>query len=577
MTRPFDAPTPHGMLRKLHAMRLQELHQAEVVVDFGLFPVADISYLTVEKWMASSDHDWPLLADRRAAARTRTDASRGLTDDELRRVVYDDLKRSLWRPSHAIRLAWDDEYLRLSVRWSPMATSAAEQEFATLAGIVNATPAVIVDAKPAAATAFAQALLDAQPPAPAGPVFRIDCNDLPASGVSGGRAVYVELKRVAEKVSQDLDVPSDPRVRFDDSRLTVEFDDWHALSLSGLRSSVHRLAAQRLAGSEPDHPGAPALDTRTHPMARDGRARREIERAFGQSTYSSQRKAARRAITSEFGYGSIARVYEEYDKVRGRLQLADDAVSAAGLADRTEDSFRSLFSAGGVILGENHYRPDVPQFVTENMSGLRAAGMTHLVLEGFLDAEQQDLDDFVSGRAKQMSAALLRHVRLIDRRRDAHQPSEHRAIERLLMRAREVGVRVVAADHVSARMAAGVGRISDPEHSFEYDSEKRVARYNRLAARQSQSLGPSAGVLHLTGLSHVHTTKRGYPGLAQWLGLPAAAVVVRDGKRSLEPLKEDRRRRLQAVPASSVTDHRSKRYSRIVVNGAEQAVRGIPM
>lgn len=559
MTSPQDPTTAQDLLHRVDSLR-NEPHRTEVILDFGRFPIADVPYLVIEKWALSSDDDWPLMALRRAAVDERM-ATRGLSDDEVRTVLYDDLKRSLWRPLPAgLSLGWDDDRLMLTVAWSPRERPEGHPAFATLGSTLSCTDANLLIGEPDSASAFAAACATAAgPTSQPKPAFRVHIGGLtlPAESYPGfneadrRRQLYLELRDAVATISQQQQFPDDPGVRFLPETRTIEFDDYSSLYRSGVRAQVLQLARLPIFGTPSTHAGAPAPGLRRYPSAEEGAEQRTIEHAFAVPAYRAYRQARRRDLTAGQSYAVIARAYHDYDTAitEDRMRQVDETLLKAQVHGGYLDAFRDLFQHGGAVIGERHSNTEAFLFATRHMAALKEAGLIAFVCETFKQEDQPDLDEFIFGESHKMGGSLPRYVTTLDRVRDPR--GQHHDIENFLWTARKHGLQVVGAEHGGAYYSSGAGRINNRQNAFTYDEEKRLAHYNWAAAERSRNQRGSSPpiVLHITGRGHVHTQERGYPGIAQLLCLPAVEIA-RDTKYGLyaKQMRERRHHRMTAVP-----------------------------
>lgn len=564
MTNPQNPATANNVLQRVEALRPELPAHAEVTLDFRRFPIPDVPYLTVEKWALSSGQDWPLLAERRGEL-DRQKATRSLTDDEVRRVLYDDLKRSLWRPApHGLALAWDERNLRLTVSWSPAnLTPETKPVFATLAGTLDTTRANLIEAAPESTTAFSHAINDAARPQAPRPAFRVNIGnlDLPAGRYPGQNndertsQLYQQFKKTVGEVATRYQVEPDPQVRFNDDEREIEFDTYDSMLLSGLHGEVEALSFLPQFGRPPRHHEGPEPGVRSLIAPESGAHLRHIEHAFAVPGYREHRQADRRAMSAGLTYDIIAKAYQRFDEhfTSDRKQELSEVLAGALQRRSYAEAFEKFFELGGLVIGEYHHTPNAFQFVTENMPVMRNAGVTAFVCEIFHENQQVDLDDYILSQSERLSTALKIFVTITDSRRSRQNCLN--PVKDFLWQAREQRIRVLAGEHPAAYFAAGVGRITTPVEAGEYDLEKRVAHYNLMATAADANHRPTDQevVVHITGREHVNTSRRGYPGIAQFNGLPAVEITRIGGTLFPIPMREKQKWRLTEIPEHTST------------------------
>ncbi|MEV7175321.1 hypothetical protein [Kitasatospora sp. NPDC093679] len=171
----------------------------------------------------------------------------------------------------------------------------------------------------------------------------------------------------------------------------------------------------------------------------------------------------------------------------------------------------------GIVLGEKHSASPSWRFLSENMQGLKAAGVDRIYVESLRDdAFQQHLSDFQRPGGT-MSPNLEKMLRTYDR--NLTSPPGHGLYE-TVVRAKEEGVTIHAVDGYPARRP----------HEFGPQAlEERARLLNSYMNHAITEGGGTGKYVLVTGKAHVHehANSNGHriPGVAEMLGAPSVRLT----------------------------------------------------
>ncbi|MFZ4124596.1 MAG: ChaN family lipoprotein [Rickettsiales bacterium] len=182
------------------------------------------------------------------------------------------------------------------------------------------------------------------------------------------------------------------------------------------------------------------------------------------------------------------------------------------LLQRTREA---LNTNRGIVLGENHLTPVVPDWVRSNLSTLRESGVTTLFME-IKDHRQPFIDNFFAGQISE------------DELRNAINGMNDTAFENLIIEAKNQGIRVIAMD-----LEDPTQYIRDRNGGWvrdEYDND-RLTYSNPIWAQritEYMSLQPDAGrYVVIAGMLHTNPDASSpQRGVDAMLGIPSIDVYT---------------------------------------------------
>lgn len=223
--------------------------------------------------------------------------------------------------------------------------------------------------------------------------------------------------------------------------------------------------------------------------------------------------------------------YRRFDQMKVAESLANRLVNLPNPPDDPARIPRTLLAAvdsvsEGLILAEDHSKPETRKILTDSMADLRTQGVDTIYLENFSIEIQPAIDQYLSPGGT-MSPQLEKTLTQIE----TNDPT--RSLRGLLDAAKSHGLRIRClndpmAERFDLRIAADADKLVS-----------RAARQNFLAAERVRFDPERKGkYVVVVGEAHAQTHPGGIPGLSQLLYTPAVKIDP-TGSSPLEVLREN--------------------------------------